>query len=316
MKYMARILIALPILAGCQSTRLTLQGQGLRDMVRSIYSDQLMDSLVRAKNDQPFVLLRLHDMAVEEMDVAALSATFGDQGVDMHNLALGGAPGLTNARTVTGGYSMTPSVSRSARMSFQADPIAHDDLYEEIRAFAKSSVQSDPNPPDRRDILEETLKHYDGEWYFVSRQNADQFSRLMIRAFTSQPDAPKDYIEVTVTTTAAESEGAAAPATQPAYFTFKFDQPVPNDSGFIVFQTAREGMPTRVNLYPLGTSTGIKLGDPTDRLVAVNVTQANAALFTGAKGRLYLTRIGGAVRERSRIEDTFQKILASQIRDN
>src|SRR5262249_24826253 len=49
-------------MAGCQSARIAEQGIGLHEALVKMYDDQVWDSLIRAKQNRPFVLLNYTEL--------------------------------------------------------------------------------------------------------------------------------------------------------------------------------------------------------------------------------------------------------------
>jgi hypothetical protein len=72
---LARLLLAASLCAtGCLSRQIARDGDSLREVLVTMYTDQAMDNLVRAHNNQGFVQLTYHDILNDDEDTYTGSA--------------------------------------------------------------------------------------------------------------------------------------------------------------------------------------------------------------------------------------------------
>lgn len=281
-------LMVISLCVGCQSERMALQGISFRDAVMDIYTDQILNNLIRAKNDQLFVQLRLTHLTVEEDDTASLGGSFGDTTSDTRNLAMAAASTATHNRNVVGTFSISPRIERKGTLSFDADPLVdRDDIYEAIIAFAKNEEtfrsQCDPPPPE--DVHQGTQRYYRGQYYWVPSTASNAFMKLAISASFGGPQVVKGYYEVTIKEVLIDKRIPF----------FVFNVAVPNDDGSIVISTPGTTKFESVELYALDPSMGgIKPGEKTTKLVAALIPplptlEELQKKFKDKSGRIYLS---------------------------
>src|SRR4051812_43482077 len=81
--------LLLLISSGCLARQVARDGINVRQAVLDIYTDQIMDNLIRAKTCQPFVQLAYSAILVQDVDNVSGSAgeTYGDNSVRATNAA-------------------------------------------------------------------------------------------------------------------------------------------------------------------------------------------------------------------------------------
>src|SRR5262245_14724174 len=62
---------------GCQSERIAKQGTGFHDALVKMYDDQVWDSLIRAKQNKPFVLLNYTELFGQDAEQVSASGGSG-----------------------------------------------------------------------------------------------------------------------------------------------------------------------------------------------------------------------------------------------
>src|SRR5882672_9565137 len=69
--------LACLVAAGCQSARIAGQGIGFHEALVKMYDDQVWDSLIRAKQNRPFVLLNYTELFAQDVEQVAASGGGG-----------------------------------------------------------------------------------------------------------------------------------------------------------------------------------------------------------------------------------------------
>ena len=157
-----------PLLSGCLSRQVARDGSNLRRALNDMYTDQVMDNLIQAHNNLPFVQVTYADVTVQDND--------------QYGGSLGANQSLTEQlfdpiqRTYATMFSSEGNASRSRTMSFVANPVTdQNDIYEAYLKFAHDSelfVVSDADPGCAAHIVRKCHKKY----YWVPVAAAPKFS--------------------------------------------------------------------------------------------------------------------------------------------
>jgi hypothetical protein len=126
------------LFTGCQAAQVAHDGKNVRQALLDIYTDQVMDNLIRAKSHEAFVQLAYRDLLVQDLD--SFQGNVSDVGLSQQLKNKGPTGLLTSAaRTVTNTLTVGATAKRDKTMSFHADPITDkNDIYELYLAFALS----------------------------------------------------------------------------------------------------------------------------------------------------------------------------------
>src|SRR5690349_14841759 len=62
------------VLPGCLARQVARDGRDLRGAIQDLYTDQVMDNLIRAYEGLPFVQLAYHDLVVQDANSLTASA--------------------------------------------------------------------------------------------------------------------------------------------------------------------------------------------------------------------------------------------------
>jgi hypothetical protein len=225
--------------AGCLSRQVARDGVGVRQAILDLYTDQIMDNLIRAKNGLPFVQLAYSSLQVQDTDSLSGSAqnTYSNETDSMMN-----AVGVTTSvlrKIVT-----TPVFMGAARrdrvMAFKADPITdHNDVYEHYLAFAHNPALfcvSEQKPKCEVHMMRKCGKHY----YWVPLEAAQAFQQLCLKTtFMRGPETvpPPVYWERTITNVTEytrDAEDVKNKTPMIVYAAIQFDQTLPNAEGSLL----------------------------------------------------------------------------------
>ena len=187
------VTFALAPLTGCLSRQVARDGNHLRQAVNDMYTDQIMDNLIRAHDYLPFAQLTYGDVTVLDND--QLTGNIGES----HSLTeeLLAAP----SRVWMNAFSTSAAAARSRTMSFVANPVTdQNDIYEAYQKFAHDPelfIMSDCDPGCAAHIVRKCCERY----YWVPVDAAPQFLELaMNTTFMRGPEAAiSGAYEVTVT---------------------------------------------------------------------------------------------------------------------
>src|SRR5262245_38965710 len=92
-------------MAGCQGARIAEQGVGFHEALVRMYDDQVWDSLIRAKQNRPFVLLNYTELFAQDVEQVAVGGGGGKL-----------VPTLSDARD---GWFVVGSVERAGVLNFK-----------------------------------------------------------------------------------------------------------------------------------------------------------------------------------------------------
>jgi hypothetical protein len=247
-KALARLTLVLAFSStGCLSQQVARDGTGSRQAILDIYTDQIMDNLVRARTGQPFVQLTFRDILVQDTDTceATVQNTYTNEATRNAN-GLGLTSGIvahyTNALLGIG------HAKRDRTISFKADPVTDkNDIYEYYLAFANDPtlfVEIDSKPTFPVHIYRKCDKKY----YYVPIEAAGVFQQLALKTtFMRGPEkaASADYFEATIANAKVEKQEMGID-----YGWVIFDHPVKNDEGYMLV-TLPDKRQVRIRLHPL-----------------------------------------------------------------
>lgn len=178
-------LMFLPMCTGCLARQVTRDGVQMRQALLEMYTDQVMDNLVRAHNNMPFVQVTYSDVTVQDND--ELNATLNGS----HTLSEDLVPAVT--RNFVRMFGWQAGGTRSRTMSFVANPITdQNDIYDAYLEFARDParfVVSCNDPGCAAHIVRKHKKVY----YWVP------------------VDAGKDFLDLTMATTFKRGAESAPP---------------------------------------------------------------------------------------------------------
>jgi hypothetical protein len=198
-----------------------------------MYTDQVMDNLIRASENMPFVQLAYRNLTVT--DLQTVKASLGDESdptkmktvAELTAALLQSVHGYTNKLFYNGGF------ERDRQMQFQADPVVGKaDVYEYYMAFAKDPALfwiSGAKP----DCDVHIKKECSGKWYWVPKEASGVFLQLVLKTtFMRGPETPPPvywYTSVIAISPRYTQNGVLVPDK----YLFTFSNEVPNDDGVL-----------------------------------------------------------------------------------
>lgn len=259
--------LVLVLLSGCQACQVAKDGIGLRESLLTMYTDQVVDNLVRAHDGQAFVQLTYRDLLVQDTDSLGGGATAGWSEGSTHTK---GAAGLFTsvARNFGHTFGLSSSVGRQKVMSFKADPVTNqNDIYEAYLAFAHNPelfVVCDTPPACPVHCQKKCGKKY----YWVPCEAGAAFQELVLKTtlMRGPETAPPGAYEVQISRVSnVEPTGRGDSVAAVVVFSAE----VPNSIATMIFK--HEGRTVKLPLSPLATTEDGKPldeGAPTKRLSA------------------------------------------------
>jgi len=211
----------------------------VRQALLEMYTDQVMDNLIRAKTGLPFVQLAYTNVQVQDVDsvMGNMQNTYtaaSDRASNPANVITGVVRHFTNALQLTG------NAKRDRTMSLRADPVTdHNDIYELYLSFALNSEHfacTDKKPGCAVHVIRKCGKKY----YWVPVEAAAAFQELCLKTtFMRGPETtpPPVYYDRTITNVMEyrrdpEDKEKNQPMT--VYAALQLDQPVPNADGSVL----------------------------------------------------------------------------------
>lgn len=257
------------LLSGCLARQVARDGKSFRQALLDMYTDQVMDNLVRARENLPFVQVAYSNLVVQDTDTLHADGSTGQTAETNGALNIAGEIMTTAARNFQRTFSVAGSAERAMQMSFNADPVTNqNDIYEAYLAFANDPtflIVSHKKPHFPVHIMRKCGHKY----YWVPAEAGSAFLELVLKTtFMRGPEtAPPSAYEVTIT---------AIPEIKKEdgniYATLEFDKPVPNGNATMVV-VLEDGRKIRQPLRRLlekrkGDEPPPPLGRPTVQLKA------------------------------------------------
>src|SRR6266478_4380262 len=85
----AILLIPLAICGGCLSRQIARDGTHLREAMLDIYTDQVMDNLIRARSNMPFVQMKYSNIQANDAQDLSVNGTIDQSFMRAVNLMTG-----------------------------------------------------------------------------------------------------------------------------------------------------------------------------------------------------------------------------------
>lgn len=221
------------LLSGCATGELHRDQDKLRDVVLDLYTNQIIDNLIRAKNGLPFIHI---DYATITGNVTAKeTASFGgNQEVDSTK-ALAVATGALSAasRAFKTVFNFGTTGEHTNQISMVGTPVNNvDEIYEayfEYLNLPNALLMSDCKPP-QCDV--HICKKSCGKWYWVPAERKKEFLQLAMATTATRgkrllPVA--EFFPVQLQEITGEKESTLFPGA--VTFTIRLDKPIPNDEG-------------------------------------------------------------------------------------
>lgn len=178
--------------SGCLARQVTNDGVKLRQSLLDMYTDQLMDNLVRAHDNMPFVQVSYGDLTVLDNDQYGANAS--------------GSQSLTETlfdpiqRVYATMFSGMGTVNRSRTMSFVANPVTdQNDIYDAYVKFANDPSLFVVSCEDPGCAAHLVRKHHH-KYYWIPAAAAPKFLELsLLTTFQRGPEAvPSGAYEVNI----------------------------------------------------------------------------------------------------------------------
>jgi hypothetical protein len=124
-------------LAGCLARQVECDGKQFRQALIGMYTDQVMDNLIRAYNNQPFVQLEYSDLTVQGDQKAIAAADVKQQIQTARQPGVLLTVAMAAVRTLANTYDLFFAGTRAKTLTFKADPVTEEnDVYSSYIAFA------------------------------------------------------------------------------------------------------------------------------------------------------------------------------------
>jgi hypothetical protein len=280
----AASLLAVLWVSGCLSRQIGSDGIGLRQAILDMYTDQVMDNLIRARSNMPFVQLKYSTIQANDVQDVSLNETIDHSISTASNLVTGAA-----TRTILNDFKTVGNGDLKRTMNFTCDPITdQNDIYRKYLAFANDPglfVCSETKPAFPVHIMRKSGKCY----YWVPVEAGPAFLTLCLQTtFMRGQDAV--LVPAAVVVKVADVVNVKPVSGRPIMnATLVFDKTVPNGPAALYVDLA-DGRSFRINLWPItldAQNKHVDLGQPTNRLDAQWSTAPadNPPSITDLKGR-------------------------------
>jgi hypothetical protein len=217
---------------GCAVRALNRDQDQIRSALLDLYTNQIMDNLIRAHNGMPII----------QMDYTNAQGTVTVKGTGV----LSGGGSSTRAAIVTTVRNIMGSLTGEAsnQVTVVGTPVTtHNEVYNaylEYLSLPGSLMVTDSPPPPHA----AHLCRRDGNcYYWIPREYARQFLRLSLLTTAERGQAllpPDEFYAVTIQKPIAPPRNASSTS---YYVTLPIDKPIPNDSGYFAFSDSKAAQP-------------------------------------------------------------------------
>jgi hypothetical protein len=233
-KTSVRMLLVVSLCAtGCLSRQVARDGDNFREALVAMYTDQAIDNLIRAYNNQGFVQLKYHDLLNDDQDTYTGTARATQTETQIAPLAVTALSGFT--RDLINFWTLTATSERKRQMQFFAEPVTdQNDVYEAYLCFAQDPTLFRKTKERPAECAAHIVRKKDGCFYWVPADAGPAFLNLALRTSVMRegPNAIESYYErVVLTVEPPKKLGDEGFSTD---ITFAKGKEVPNGNGTIV----------------------------------------------------------------------------------
>jgi hypothetical protein len=178
--------------SGCLARQVAHDGCNFRQAVLDMYTAQIMDNLICAAEDRPFVQVGYHALQVTDEHILAGNVGGEFDPINTRTLAEVSRALLTSIHSLASKLTFGGSFNNNRTMQVFADPVlAQSDVYTYYLAFAHDPglfVCSDVPPPPCAAHMQ---KRCGKKWYWVPAESAGVFLQLALKTtFMRGPEPP------------------------------------------------------------------------------------------------------------------------------
>jgi hypothetical protein len=180
-----------------------------------MYDDQVWDSLIRAKQNKPFVLLNYTELFGQDAEQIGVTGGGGEL-----------VPTLNDAKN---GWFAAGTAQRSGVLNFKAAPVVNSSVINSVVQFAQQHLRVSPDRPASC----YDFRVRDKQYYYIATEDAPAFMELAMRASFPIDDtaAQLGFYPLTIAAITPQSPDPTAPDTPVVRLTFT--APVPNGGGLL-----------------------------------------------------------------------------------
>jgi hypothetical protein len=235
--------LCLLLVTGCQARQLAHDSNSFRQAVISIYTEQALDNLVRARRGLPFVQMAYRDLYYQDDDTYTGSLSQDQTLTTRASLAVD-----TVFREFARLTHLGAELKRDKIMSLHADVITdQNDVYEKYLAFA-----SDPNLLCDSDVLPKcgvhVWKKFNHSYYWVPESAGQEFLQLVLQTtFMRGPETTPPPVYWSAKVISVDKDWTAMDDGKAIYRVLNFDQPVPNGNA-LMLANLTDGRKIRLDL--------------------------------------------------------------------
>jgi hypothetical protein len=240
---------------GCLARQVAADGKNFRQALLDMYTEQLMDNLIKARNNQPFLQVDYKGLLVT--DTQTVKANISDESDPSTSRSIARKTGaiFTAMHGYTNKLFFGGSFDLKRDMQIGADPVTgKTDIYDYYMAFA--------NDPDLFYVTAEKprcphhiAKKCGRNWYWVPVEASGVFLQLALRTTVMRgPDTPPPILWSTTLTKLSpryDENGISLADTENKYVA-TFTTALDNDKGFATVSLAN-GKKEKLALFKLDT---------------------------------------------------------------
>jgi hypothetical protein len=245
-KVLPALLLAGTVLTGCAVHEARKDHDLIRSTLLDLYTNQIMDNLVRTANGLPIIQLDYTNAAAQVTVTTTIGGSDNQVATTSNVLAIPAAA-LSATRTIATTLAGNLGGTNANQISIGAVPvITSNDVYDAYIEYLDSQknpggliVTCDPPPPGAAHLC----KKFNGQYYWVPIEKRKEFFRLALA------------------TTAQRGKAFQAPD---KFFTVSLDNPVKDDvRGTVTFDVSKQKLPIDFGTLTLDSDTPAAPAAPT-----------------------------------------------------
>lgn len=266
---------------GCATQQVHADHDKIRCVLLDLYTDQIMDNLIRAANGLPIIQLDYTNAAATV--TMRQTVAIGDNVATTRSTVLAQAAALTTTVTRQTLNTLTSnlSVDRTNQVALNANPvITSNEVYDAYLAFLSlpgSLVVSCEPPPDEAVHL---CRKYHKQYYWVPVEYKREFLGLSLVTTAQRGKAllaPEEFFQVTLQEVISQGKPNKFGEIE---LLVKFDKKIPNDTGRVELTFGGKTVTFTVGQYQ---PTDTPQPSETDRLRLAFDPEAESAKAAGLK---------------------------------
>ena len=247
------ILLCGIVLSGCAVRQVHKDHDLIRSTLLDLYTDQIIDNLVRAANDMPIIQVDYTQATAMVTNTNSISGT-DTQAVTGNNLLTIPAATLAATRTIMTTLMGNVGNTNANQVTIQAAPVTtNNEVYDAYLQYLSQPgslmISDEPPPPGAAHIC----KKYHGRYFWVPREFRGMFFKLALQTTAQRGKAvvtADEFFTVTLKQLVSDEPSAVGTA---HVLTAQLDGKIPTGMGRLVLDNDKDSIQLQVETFPNNT---------------------------------------------------------------